>query len=136
MESEVRGQRSEVSKDKTGGLERWSVMVIDGRCALFLGNQQITNDYSADFRTLFHSIASSGNTVITQANRNREALKILLQSRNCWCNDEPEIPEEISARFDLTLDEARRICILGASSPFPTSDLRPLTSCAPGGEAQ
>ncbi len=39
-----------------------------------------------------------------------DALKILLASRKCWSSNECEIPEELSAQFDITLDEARSVC--------------------------
>lgn len=41
-----------------------------------------------------------------------EIAKILLSSQNCWTNNKPEIPEEISAQFDIPLSDARRICEL------------------------
>lgn len=36
-------------------------------------------------------------------------LIILLKARGCWTQDHPEIPEEISAQFDLPLDTAQNL---------------------------
>ena len=33
----------------------------------------------------------------------------ILKSKNCWVDNEPEIPEEISAQFDIGLNIAMEI---------------------------
>jgi len=58
-----------------------------------------------------------------QASGSLEALKILLSSRNCWTNGEPEIAEEISAQFDINLDDARKICDLLKDAAPPTREV-------------
>lgn len=44
--------------------------------------------------------------------RLKEALRILLASRGCYHEPtaSPEIPEEISAQFDILFDDAKKVC--------------------------
>ena len=62
-----------------------------------------------------------------------DAVQLLLMGRGCWSNGKPEIREEISAQFDLTLDDADDVIALFASpsvtdvlaanmSPYKTID--------------
>lgn len=40
------------------------------------------------------------------------ALRLVLESNDCWTGDRPEIAEELSARLDIGLDTAREIVSL------------------------
>lgn len=47
---------------------------------------------------------------LTEENeRLREALRILLSSHGCLTDGQAEIPEELSAQFDITLDQAHLV---------------------------
>lgn len=40
-----------------------------------------------------------------------ELLIALLKAKGCWTQGEPEIPEEISAQFDLPLETAQKLIL-------------------------
>jgi hypothetical protein len=61
--------------------------------------------FLSDLKTICAALKSARQ----DRRRLREAIFLLLKDRDCWANGEPEIPDELSAKFDITLTLARRM---------------------------
>ncbi len=106
-----------ISKTTTGpdGLLRLSHMMDFIDLGMANRMREYSDSWRADVRALDNARIDhvDANKRNIRANNRVDqllaAIKSLLQSHGCLVNDKAEIPEELSARFDVPLESARQV---------------------------